>query len=573
MKEITFLLRLLRPFVGSILLSIILGAAAIASGIGLMGTSAYLIAFAALHPSISALQIAIVGVRFFGINRGVMRYLERLVSHNVTFRLLASLRNWFYRQVEPLAPAGLIQYKSGDLLARSIADIDLLENFYVRVVAPPLTAVIILLGAGWFTGSLHPSLGWGLIIGLLLSGVGVPTIAFLLGRQPGKDMVAARSELYALLTETYQGWMDLLSFQQENKMSKKIAKVQSELSKAQTQLAHVNALSFATNLLIANLSMVGILVFAISLVSAGKMDGVLLTVVTLITLASFESVQPLSLAGQHLSACLSAVQRLKDITSQNPAAIEPASPRACAGEPSVELKEVSFRYNKDERTVLDRVSFSLRPGEHTALLGDNGSGKSTLAYLLLRFWDFESGSIRLCDVDIRDLSSSTVRQSIGAILQPVHLFHSTLRSNLLLAAPESTDEQLMDVLHRCGLGDWYRKLSSGLDTLLGEMDAPLSEGERQRIAVARLILQDAPIWILDEPTANLDNDTAAKLMTLVLSSAKDKCLLWITHQIYGLDQMHQLIFLQNGRITEQGQPQDLLTRRGYYWNICQLLRP
>ncbi|HNT55768.1 MAG TPA: ABC transporter transmembrane domain-containing protein, partial [Anaerolineaceae bacterium] len=316
MTIIRRLLGFLRPFTGQVLLSILLGVATIAGAIGLLGTSADLIARAALHPSIAALQVAIVGVRFFGISRAVFRYLERLVSHSVNFRLLAQLRTWFYQAVEPLAPARLTDYQGGDLLSRAVGDIETLENFYVRAVAPPLVASLVSLGMSLFVGGFHPALGLLLAGGLLVSGIGVPVVTRILARQPGRRLVAERARLSAAVVDGLQGLPELLLYNRTADALDLIQQTGRAMGASQLRLTWAGALANALNLGLMLLTLVGVLWLAIPLVAAAELPGVLLAVLVQLTLASFEAVLPLAGAAQHLESALEAGRRLFTLAAE-----------------------------------------------------------------------------------------------------------------------------------------------------------------------------------------------------------------------------------------------------------------
>ena len=310
MKTTSRLLHFLRPFSHWVALSTLLGAATIASSIGLLGTSAFLIARSALHPSIADLQVAIVGVRFFGISRALLRYLERLTSHATNFRLLAQLRVWFYRAIEPLAPAQLLDQHSGDLLNRAISDIETLENFYVRAVAPPLTALIVTCGLAAYVGQFSLRLSGVLVGGLLLSGIAVPLLTHKLSQRPGQAWGEAQSNLSSAWLDLLQGLPDLLLFEQASSALERVRQANRRSLFAQQRLVWTGAISNALNTLLTNLTLLIVLLIAIPLVSHGSLDGILLAVLTLITLAGFEAVTPLATAAQFWQSSQAAATRL-----------------------------------------------------------------------------------------------------------------------------------------------------------------------------------------------------------------------------------------------------------------------
>lgn len=547
------LLALLRPFSGWVALSVLLGAATIASGIGLLGTSAYLIATASLQPSIAVLQVAIVGVRFFGLSRGVFRYLERLVSHSVNFRLLSHLRVWFYRSIEPLAPAGLQSYRGGDVLARVIADIETLEHFYVRVVAPPLVALIVTLGVGWLVGMAHWGFAFILAGGLLISGLLLPFVTYRSSRSAGVQSVTARAELSAALVDGLQGAADLIAFRQGDAYLLQLEALSQAAARAQTKLAWRGAWANAATLLISNLTLWGVLFLGIVLAAEGGLDGVTLAVLALVTMASFEAVQPLGLAAQQLESSLKAGRRLFELADQKSAVIEARHPSAPPENGDISLLDVYFRYTPEIPWVLRGANLELLSGQRVALIGPSGSGKSTLLNLLIHFWEVERGEILLGGQNLRHLSGQTIRQSISLMAQDAYLFNTTLRQNLLLAKPDAAEDELWQALGQASLDKWARGLPDGLDTWVGEHAQKLSGGERQRLGIARLHLQNSTVVLLDEPSGHLDAITARQVRETLLRTTRGKTVIWVTHQRDGLEDFDRVLRLENGQIVEVNQ--------------------
>lgn len=564
MKTLLHLLSFLRPSLGWVALSVLLAAATVFSGIGLLGTSAYLIASAALHPSVAVLQVAIVGVRFFGISRGLLRYLERLVSHSVNFRVLGELRSWFYRTVEPLAPAGLESRQSGDLTARAVGDIETLEDFYVRAVAPPVTAVLVTLGVSAFVGGYSLRLGLLLAAGLLAAGGLVPLLTYILARQAGRQAVAARAALSQGVLDGVQGLADLLVYGRAQEKASEVARLSREFSLAQQRQAAAGALGDALGLALTNLTLWGLLTAAVPLVSAGRLEGVSLAVLSLVVLASFEAVTPLSQAAGRLEASLQAGRRLFELAEAAPAVVDFANALPAPRTPDLRVRGLTFRYAPHLPPALEDVSFDLPVGRKIALVGPSGAGKSSLAALLLRFWDCPPSSIQLDGADIRAYRQEDVRGMIGLVTQQSSLFSGTLRQNLLLAAPQASNKQLEDALDQAQLEKLPSHLPLGWDTWLGAQGAALSGGERQRLSLARVFLQGCGLLVLDEPFASLDALSARRFMQTVTQAAAGRSLLLITHLLVGLEEMDDIVVLENGRVTERGSQAELLARGGWY---------
>jgi ATP-binding cassette subfamily C protein CydCD len=559
-----------------VVLSVLLGCATIASSIGLMSASAYIIARAALHPSIAVLQVAIVGVRFFGLARGVFRYLERLVSHNVTFRVLGQLRVRFYQALEPLAPARLLQYHSGDLLSRVMGDIASLENFYVRALAPPLVALFVTLGMTVFMAGFAPLLAAGLLGFLALTGIGVTALTRWLARVPGQQSVEARSRLNTALVDGLQGMADLLAFKQAHRQSKLIQTAGFQLATAQAKMAQITGLQTALGVLFANTGMWAVLALAVPLVRDGRLQGYLLPVVVLAALTSFEAVLPVPQAATYLEANLQAARRLFELVDAPAEVVPPANPTPLPAVFSIETHRLGFRYpDRSGSPILDEITFTLSRGKHLALVGPSGAGKTTLINLLLRFWEFHQGDILLDGRDLREYDPDALRRSIAVVSQNTYLFSNTVRENLLLARPEASEGEIVAAARQAQIHAFFQSLPQGYETWIGEHGLRLSGGERQRLAIARALLKNAPLLILDEPTANLDAQTEKALLQAIQQAVEGlinepHSVLMATHRLVNMEWMDEILVLDGGRIVERGRHQELLTRRGLYWRMWGL---
>lgn len=583
MKSLARLASFLIPFWPRVLLSVLLGALTIGSSIALMSTSAWLISTAAIAVSVAELGVSVVSTRLFGISRAVFRYLERLASHSLTFRILARLRVWFYQAIEPLAPARLTSARSGDLLSRVIADVETLDNIFVRVLAPPLVAAVIVLGMAVFMGSFDPLLGLVITAFLLAIGVGLTAFSLLLNRRLGRRLVESRSVLRADLVDAVQGLPDLIAFGQEKAYLDRIKASGREFSAVQTRMAHLNGLQSGLNSLLTGLGVWAMLFLAIPLVSSGKIEGVYLAVIVLGSMASFEAVQNLPQAAQLLEANIQSARRLFEIADQAPAVIDPSEPLPQPASADLRVNNTSFSYFAEERAsdgiratqqsaqsplVLENISFTLPSGKKLALVGPSGAGKSTLANLLMRFWDAEG--ITLDGQDIRAYKQVDTRRMFSLVSQNTYLFNASLRENLLLARPWATQDDIEAACRAAQLHEFIVSLPNGYETLVGERGLQLSGGERQRVAIARALLKNTPIFIFDEPTANLDAATERKLVETLQSVMENHSVLWITHRLVGLEAMDEILVLENGRIVQRGTQAELLARNGLYKTMWDL---
>lgn len=558
------LLKFLRPFRWQVALAIFLGCATVASNIGLLGMAAYLIAAAAIVPFLVLLTLPIYIVRLMGVSRPVSRYSERLVAHNVTFRLLAQLRAFVFSRLEPLAPARLLAFRSGDVLTRLVADIEELQHVYLRVVSPFIVAVVIAILTFGLFFIFSPMLAWIALAFLVATGIGVPLLAGALARGLGKRQLALRAELNAQIVDGIQGVQDLLACGRAGDHQQKVAGLNRALGRVQGRMALIAGLQQSMNDLLMNLALWTILILAIPLVTAKAIDGVYLAFLALVILASFEAVQPLGQAFQFLGHSLAAAERLFGVIDATPQVLEAAAPLPAPRGHALEFDDVYFAYQPDEGEVLQKIAFAVRPGSRAAIVGPSGSGKSTLVRLALRFWDPTRGAIRLDGQDIRRYALGDVRGVIGTVSQDTHLFNGTIRDNLLLARPEATDSEMKQALEQALLSEFINQLPYGLETWVGEQGLRLSGGERQRLAIARALLKNAPFLILDEATANLDSLTEGALLDALDVLMRGRTTLMITHRLVAMERMDEILVLDSGRICERGTHRQLLAADSLY---------
>ncbi len=572
MKTVLRLFSFMKPFLKEISLSILTGIITIGTGIGMLGTSAYLISYAALQPSIAELQVAIVGVRFFGITRSVFRYLERLVSHSVNLRLLAKMRVWFYRSLEPGAPANLQQRRGGDLLNRVMADLETLENFYVRVVAPVIVAFVITIGMTFFLGGYFWPLALILFTGMFLNGIVVPLLMILITRKAGSQTVEVRSALSSTMLETFQGLEDLQASGAEGRWLQQILNSDKESARLQVYYGFLTGLTSGMALLVTNVTVLAVLWAAIPQVSHGLMSGVSLAVVTLLTMASFEATGNLPTAAQNLTASYAAAKRLFDIAvpAQSKIPVQDLSQELIKNAQRLQINGLRLSYPGSDSPALANIDLSLHRGERVAMVGPSGAGKSSLANAILRFWPVEAGTIQIDGNDLDVYSETSTRTLFGVISQSTYLFSETLRENLLLAAPDAGDDRLMEVMHQAKLDDWFTSLPDGLNTWLGDQGVQMSGGERQRLAIARVLLQETPFVILDEPTANLDPETEKAILTQLFDTFSDRGLLIITHRLVQMEKMTRIYFIKAGEVVESGSQKDLLNQKGAFYHFFEL---
>ncbi len=524
--------------------AVVLGALTVVFGVGLMATAGYLISRSAERPPVLSLMVAIVIVRVFGLGRPIVRYLERLASHDVALRVLGRVRVSFYERIEPLAPAQLDCYRSGDLLSRMVADVDALQNLYLRGLGPSLVALLAGAVCIGIAAAFLPVAGLLLAAGLLAGGLGVPALSGFLAARAGRRQAAARGELSAEVLELIRGAPELVAFGADRARLERVRTMDGRLVRIARRDALATGLADGLGLVVTGVTVAGVLAISVLASADGRLDRVMIAAVALLALAAFEAVTPLGEAARSLSATLAAGKRILELTAADAAVRDPSDPEpAPARRLGIALEGVCAAYPRQPRPALEGLTLALAPGEKVALIGASGAGKTTVANLLLRFLDPQRGRVTLAGRDLREYRQADARRMISLAGQDSHLFTASIRDNVRLARPDATDWEVEQALRRARIWDWIRRLPSGLDTTVGEEGRQLSGGQRQRIVLARALLADAPVLVLDEPTAHLDPATAAELIHDVFSAAGERTVLLITHRAEGLELVDRVVEL------------------------------
>lgn len=545
--------------------AILLGAATILAGIGLMSTSGYLISRAAQRPMIVDLFMITAAVRFFGISRAVVRYFERLVSHDLTFKILLSLRTRLYRKLDSFSMHWMMERRPGDLLASMVSDIETLQNAYLRIISPAVVATLISLITCFFLWIFHPGLGISTLLFLALGGIGVPFLAIRFARGRGKKDAQTRTELKVFLVDRIQGLQDLLWLGHKTKSATLFADMQMELDQVEQRNAGSTGLLEGLSSFFAHTGMFVALILSIPLVISGEIQGTKLAMLVLGVLSSFEAVQNFGSAFLHLETAEESTNRLFSILDKPSSDVPGEKSEKIPQSHHIVFKDVCFSY-QERQTTLEDISFDIPQGSKTAIVGTSGSGKSTLINLLMQFWETDKGLITLGNKDLIRFKKEQLASVVNVVLQDSYIFNRSIRENLLIANPEAKDSRLMEVLKTVGLSF----LAEHLDQEMGTHGMKLSGGERQLFAIARALLKDAPVWIFDEPTANLDVDTERRILRLLLSGLHDKTVIFITHRLINMDQMDQILVMQQGRIIERGTHPQLISSDTHYMNMVEL---
>ncbi|MFC4495519.1 thiol reductant ABC exporter subunit CydD [Streptomyces ovatisporus] len=552
-------------------LALLLGSLALLSAVGLMATSGWLISRAAQHPPVLYLMVAVTATRAFGIGRAVFRYAERLVSHDAVLRVLADVRVQVHRRLERLAPAGLRRSHRGDLLTRLVSDVDALQDHLLRWLLPAAVAGTVGVVAVGFTGALLPAAGAALAVGLFAAGAAVPTLTGALSRRTERQLAPERSTLTTSVVDLLTGTAELTVAGALPARTSAARQADASLTRLATRSAAVTALGSGLAALASGLTVTAAAWAGVAAVHDGSLDGVWLAALVLTPLAAFEAVNGMPLAVQYRQRTRRSAERVREVLQAPEPVREPERPLPAPGSPfPVRLRNVTVRY-PDEETVtpgsrppapLAEFDLTLTPGHRVAVVGVSGSGKTTLAQTLLRFLGAQSGSYTLGGVPAERLHSDTVRRFVGLCAQDAHIFDSSLRENLRLARTDASDADLHRALAAARLGTWVGTLPDGLDTLVGEHGARLSGGQRQRLALARALLADFPVLVLDEPAEHLDLPTADALTADLLAVTEGRTTVLITHRLQGLDAVDEVVVLDGGRTVERGTYRELAAAGG-----------
>ena len=556
-----------------LLLGVVLAIVTLLASIGLLTLSGWFLSASAVVGVAGIYSfnymLPAAGVRGAAIIRTAGRYFERLVSHDATFRVLQHLRVFTFSKLLPLSPAGLARFRQGELLNRVVADVDTLDHLYLRVISPLVGALVVIVvvtcGLSLLDVTLALTLGGIMLVTLLV----MPPLFYRAGKPAGESMTQLRGQYRQQLTAWLQGQAELMVFNASDRYRAQMEKTELSWQDAQRRQAELTALSQAVMLLIGGIAVVAMLWLASAGIGGNSQPGALIALFVFCALAAFEALAPVTGAFQHLGQVIASARRISQITDQQPEVTFVEGEASVPAQVALTFTQVTFRYPHQPSPALENISLQIAAGEHIAILGRTGCGKSTLLQLLTRAWDPTRGEILLNDQPLSQLSEATLRQTMSVVPQRVHLFSATLRDNLLLAAPDADDTALCATLEKVGLEKLLE--DGGLNSWLGEGGRQLSGGELRRLAIARALLHDAPLMLLDEPTEGLDAATESQILHLLAEVMREKTVLMVTHRLRGLARFNQIIVMDNGQIIEQGSHADLLAKQGRYFQFKQRL--
>ena len=557
-----------------LILGLVLMILGLGSSMGLLTVSGWFLAATAIaglgtlfnffYPSAS--------VRGLAIGRTVMRYFEKIVTHDATFRILSKLRVQVFEKIIPLSPAVLNRYRNSDLLNRLVSDVDTLDSLYLRLLAPFFTAafVIIAMTIGLSFVNIPLALGLGLFLLILL--IIIPTVFYRLGQEFGERLIQARATYRTQFLEFIQAQAELLLFNAEDKLKENMSATEKTWQEDQAKEAKLSGFSTALVLFLNGLLISGILWFASNAdFSTDEYRTAYIALFTFAALAAFEIIMPLGAAFLHIGQVIAAAERVTEIIEQKPIVEFSGNEEFETKVRLISAKDLSFSYPGQETLVLKNLTLDLEQGQKIAILGKTGSGKSSLLQLLVRNYDANQGQLLLAEKPISAYSENTLRNQICFLTQRVHVFSDTLRQNLQFASvDEISDEKMIEVLHQVGLSKLLEQEEKGLNLWLGDGGHPLSGGEQRRLGLARILLNNAPILLLDEPTEGLDRETERHILCLILQHAENKTLIMVTHRLSSIEQFDKICVIDNGRLIEEGDYNSLITKEnGFFKRLIE----
>ncbi|HHF0462766.1 TPA: cysteine/glutathione ABC transporter ATP-binding protein/permease CydC [Haemophilus influenzae] len=557
-----------------LILGLVLMILGLGSSMGLLTVSGWFLATTAIaglgtlfnffYPSAS--------VRGLAIGRTVMRYFEKIVTHDATFRILSKLRVQVFEKIIPLSPAVLNRYRNSDLLNRLVSDVDTLDSLYLRLLAPFFTAAFVIIAITIGLSFINISLALGLGLFLLILLIIIPTVFYRLGQQFGERLIQARATYRTQFLEFIQAQAELLLFNAEDKLKEKMSATEKTWQEDQAKEAKLSGFSTALVLFLNGLLISGMLWFASNAdFGTDEYRTAYIALFTFAALAAFEIIMPLGAAFLHIGQVIAAAERVTEIIEQKPLVEFNGNEEFETKVRLISAKNLNFSYPEQETLALKNLTLDLEQGQKIAILGKTGSGKSSLLQLLVRNYDANQGELLLAEKPISAYSEETLRRQICFLTQRVHVFSDTLRQNLQFASADKiSDEQMIEVLHQVGLSKLLEQEGKGLNLWLGDGGRPLSGGEQRRLGLARILLNNASILLLDEPTEGLDRETERQILRLILQHAENKTLIMVTHRLSSIEQFDKICVIDNGRLIEEGDYNSLITKEnGFFKRLIE----
>lgn len=564
MRDLRTIIKLLFKEKKDIVLSILFGFIGGITAVGLFSASGYLISKAALAPPIYTLMVLVATVKLFGIISAASRYGERYYSHRGTFTMLSNLRVAFYERLEPLAPRIFQQFRSGDLLARVVGDVETLQNFFLRVFYPPIVLLLVFLSTIFFTMFFSVETAFIIFAGFLVTTILVPAYFAIRQGKVDRGVREERGKLSTEVTELFYGFRDLKIYQRLDEKEAQLVNYSKAYVEEQEKAGVQQLYSESLNTFISLIISVTVLGFGAYMIAQGTLDGIFLAMLLMISLTVFENTTSMAVFPSHLEDSRRAASRLSAVVGEKPVVQTAAEELKIKSSPSIVLHDVSFTYPGDERETLRNVNMHFPRGSKTAIVGPSGSGKSTILRLLLKIYNPDSGDVQINNKQASQFIDESIWGNTNVVLQENHFFYGTIKENLRIAKEMLSDEEMRQALTKVELQHFQ------LDDPVLEKGANLSGGEKQRLAIARAMLKNARIWMLDEPTSSLDSLTEAKIYNELFELAAEDTLILVSHRLNGLEKMDQIIVMENGSVIESGSYESLMNKQGHFYKLKQI---
>ncbi|MCM3612230.1 thiol reductant ABC exporter subunit CydC [Planococcus sp. MERTA32b] len=562
MNELAQVLKLTLHEKRDVALAIVFGVLAGLASVALLASSGYLISKAALTGQMTVLIVIGACLKLFGLGSAVSRYSERLFSHRATFTMLGNLRVSFFEKLSPLAPELYSKYRSGDLLARIIGDVESLQNFLLRVFYPPIVLLLVFSGTILFTMYFSVYTAILLAVGYLLTAIVVPAYFAWRKRRRNWKTRESRGALSAEAAEFLYGFRDLKIYRQLAGKEQQLARLAESYNEEQRSEGKEEVYSQSANGFIALLVSLAILASGAYFTAAVELDGLFLAMLVMISLGVFENVAPMAAFPAHFEESRKAAVRLESVVGEKPR--EKGIDELPEGSLSISAKNVGYVFPGEQRPALEDITIDLPPGSKTAIVGPSGSGKSTLLAVLMDILPASSGHVLFNGISSEEFPQESIWQRLNVVLQENHFFQGTLRSNLQIADPSATDEQLASAMEKVELGGF------SLEMDVEEKGQNLSGGEKQRLAIARAILKKGEVWMLDEPVSSVDSKTGQLIYERLFEGQPDKTFIVVSHDLTGLEKMDQIIVLEDGRLIEIGSYNELMRSKGYFYGLKEI---
>lgn len=543
-------------------IAILFGFLAGIASVALMGSSGYLISKAALTSQMTTLVVMAACLKLFGFASALSRYGERLYSHRATFTMLSHLRVSFFERLAPLAPGIFSKYRSGDLLSRIVGDVESLQNFLLRVFYPPVVLGIVLLSTIFFSSFFSMGIAVVMLIGLLLTVVAVPALFSIRKRRTDGQLRAVRGNLAVEATEFLYGFRDLKIHQKLDAKEQQLKSDAAYYNEGQKKEGLEENLAQSINSLVALLVSFFVLGVGAYFVAAGELNGLYLAMLVMISIAAFENVAPMAAFPAYFEESRKAAVRLEEIVAEP--ALQQGVDKLPSGPLDIKLTRASFSYPGEKSLAVDDVSVHLKPGTKTAIVGPSGSGKSTLMQLMLNVFPLDHGQLSIGGKPVETLAQESIWQEMNVVLQENHFFYGTIRSNLLIADPSASDEQMEQALAKVQLELFPLEMN------VEEKGQNLSGGQKQRLAIARALLKGKSLWLLDEPVSSVDSLTGHAIYQELFQQGENDLFVIISHDLAGLEKMDQIIVMENGRIVETGSYEELMKKKSYFHQLKQI---